>query len=101
MDATCVPEIYATVLFENFVRLIDSSHLVAMPSDPAQSPTEINSRHEKRPPARPYLQEERSMFESIVSKLTNFIHTAVRAIAALGRPALWLTVAAILAVFLV
>jgi hypothetical protein len=41
------------------------------------------------------------MFESIVSKPTNFIHTAMRAIASLGRHALWLTVAAILAVFLV
>lgn len=41
------------------------------------------------------------MFESIVSKLTSFIHTAVRAVASFGRPALWLTAAATLAVFLV
>jgi hypothetical protein len=41
------------------------------------------------------------MFESIVSKLTDFIHTGVRAIASIGRHAAWLTAAAILAVFLV
>lgn len=39
------------------------------------------------------------MFESIVSKLTNFIHSAVRALGSIH--ALWLTAAAILAVFLV
>ncbi len=41
------------------------------------------------------------MFEAIGCKLTSFIHTAVRAIASLGRHTLWLTPAAILAVFLV
>ena len=41
------------------------------------------------------------MIEAIVSKITNFIHTAVRAIGSIGRHAPWLTAAAILAVFLV
>ena len=40
------------------------------------------------------------MFESVVSELADFIHTAVRVIAALWRHALWLPVAAILALFL-
>ena len=41
------------------------------------------------------------MFESVVSKLADFIHTAVRAIGSIGGRAPWLIAAAILAVFLV
>ncbi len=41
------------------------------------------------------------MFESVVSKISNFIHTSVRAIGSIRRHALWLTVVTILALFLV
>jgi hypothetical protein len=84
-----------------------------------KSTTEIASRREGAPPARPYLaggphaaaiarsgyhrrQRRRSphMFESIVSKIANTVRNVVRAIGAATREAPWLAPVAIVALFL-
>jgi hypothetical protein len=80
------------------VGLIDVIYLVAAPADLHRSQVGIVSRREERAPGRPYLQEERPMFEAIVSKISNLIHTAVRTIGSIVRREPSIGVAAVVAV---